>query len=152
MLKSRRNQNRILLLQSLGFAVLILLTWVDIDVVFPWIFSSLTPHQTGLLTALTESMWICALDAYIFAIQVRSAKRIKHLEGLLSVCSFCKRIRKEGRWIPIEEYIRDHSEADFSHGFCPECGVKNYGDLYLRSQENPAQVVGNLSARDSAND
>ena len=138
MLKSRRNQNRSLLLQTLGFAILILMTWVDIDVIFPQLFGSLSPHQTGLLIATSESALICTLAAYVFTIQVRNAKRMKHLEGLLSVCSFCKRIRKDGKWIPIEEYIRDHPEADFSHGFCPECGVKHYGDLYLRSREKPA--------------
>jgi phosphoserine phosphatase RsbU/P len=44
------------------------------------------------------------------------------LEGLLSVCSYCKRIREaDGRWASLERYIEARSKAEFSHGFCPDC-------------------------------
>jgi GAF domain-containing protein len=47
---------------------------------------------------------------------------IKLLGGLLPICAWCKKIRDEnGTWTLIEEYIQQHSEADFSHGICPEC-------------------------------
>ncbi len=47
---------------------------------------------------------------------------VKRLEGLLSVCAACKKIRdSEGQWVPIEIYITEHSEAVFSHGYCPIC-------------------------------
>ena len=47
---------------------------------------------------------------------------IKTLQGILPICSYCKKIRDdEGYYHQIESYIRDHSEADFSHGICPEC-------------------------------
>jgi phosphoserine phosphatase RsbU/P len=52
---------------------------------------------------------------------------IKVLRGLLPICSYCKKIRDEkGRWHPVEGYIRDHSNADFTHGICPECLNKHY--------------------------
>lgn len=44
------------------------------------------------------------------------------LRGLLPICASCKKIRNDqGDWTQMEHYIRDHSEADFSHGICPEC-------------------------------
>jgi PAS domain S-box-containing protein len=47
---------------------------------------------------------------------------IKQLSGLLPICSVCKKIRDEkGQWHQLENYIHEHSEADFSHGFCPDC-------------------------------
>lgn len=47
---------------------------------------------------------------------------IRILRGLLPVCSYCKKIRDEGdEWRQIEEYISKHSEAQFSHTYCPEC-------------------------------
>ena len=50
---------------------------------------------------------------------------IKILSGLLPICSSCKMIRDEkGYWKQIESYIRDHSEAEFSHGICDECYEK----------------------------
>ncbi|HTK95863.1 MAG TPA: cache domain-containing protein [Terriglobales bacterium] len=55
----------------------------------------------------------------------------RSLQGLLPICSSCKKIRDEqGRWNPIETYIRSRSEADFSHGICPECAGRLYPDHY----------------------
>ena len=48
--------------------------------------------------------------------------KVKALSGLLPICSSCKKIRDDnGCWNQIEVYIRDHSEADFSHSICPRC-------------------------------
>ena len=55
---------------------------------------------------------------------------VKLLSGFLPICSSCKKIRDDqGYWNQIEEYIRDHSEAEFSHGICPECAKKLYPDF-----------------------
>jgi CheY-like chemotaxis protein len=56
---------------------------------------------------------------------------VKQLSGLLPICSICKKIRDDrGYWNQIELYIRDHSEADFSHGLCPECAARHYAEVY----------------------
>jgi sigma-B regulation protein RsbU (phosphoserine phosphatase) len=48
--------------------------------------------------------------------------RVKTLQGLLPICSYCKKIRNDRNyWQQVEGYISDHSEAQFSHGICPEC-------------------------------
>jgi phosphoserine phosphatase RsbU/P len=50
---------------------------------------------------------------------------IKQLQGLISICSYCKSIRNdENSWQQIEHYIAEHSEAHFSHGICPKCWDK----------------------------
>jgi two-component system cell cycle response regulator len=47
---------------------------------------------------------------------------IKILKGLIPICANCKKVRNDaGYWEQIEMYIRDHSEAEFTHGFCPDC-------------------------------
>jgi len=49
-------------------------------------------------------------------------KKIRTLEGLLPICMVCKKIRNdEGYWEVMEQYIHEHSGADFSHGVCPDC-------------------------------
>ncbi len=56
--------------------------------------------------------------------------RVKLLGGLLPICANCKKIRDDqGYWTQIEAYIRDHSEAEFSHGICPECARDLYPGL-----------------------
>ena len=58
-------------------------------------------------------------------------ENVKQLQGLLPICSFCKKIRNdEGYWDQIESYISNHAEVQFSHGLCPECGKKHYGKYY----------------------
>jgi GAF domain-containing protein len=49
-------------------------------------------------------------------------EKVKTLHGLLPMCAWCKRIRDDkGYWSQVETYISAHSEADFTHGVCPEC-------------------------------
>ena len=63
-------------------------------------------------------------------------EELKVLKGFLSICASCKMIKdKNGNWTQIEEYIREHSEAEFSHGICPECAQKMYPEIYQRIQD-----------------
>ena len=56
-----------------------------------------------------------------------SQEEVKILSGLLPICASCKKIRDdEGLWKQVEEYISVHSEAQFSHGICPDCRKKLY--------------------------
>jgi len=60
-----------------------------------------------------------------------SIETIKTLRGLIPICANCKKIRDDkGYWNQIETYIQKHSEAEFSHGICPECARKLYPELY----------------------
>lgn len=55
----------------------------------------------------------------------KTLAEIRTLQGILPICSYCKKIRDdEGSWRQMEIYIRDHSDAEFSHGICPDCAVK----------------------------
>jgi len=57
--------------------------------------------------------------------------RIKTLSGLLPICAACKNIRDdEGFWHQVEEYVRAHSEAEFTHSICPVCAKKLYPEYY----------------------
>jgi hypothetical protein len=52
------------------------------------------------------------------------------LGGFIPICSHCKKIRDNAsKWVEIETYIRDHSEAEFSHSICPQCLGELYPDL-----------------------
>jgi len=57
-------------------------------------------------------------------------KRVKQLQGLLPICSYCKKIRNDRNyWEQVDAYVASHSEAQFSHGVCPDCY-----EIYLKSQ------------------
>lgn len=68
-------------------------------------------------------------------------ENIKTLNGLLPICSNCKKIRDDsGYWEQIESYIGSHSDAEFSHSICPDCFKELYPDLVddLEKEERPA--------------
>lgn len=57
-------------------------------------------------------------------------EEIKMLRGIVPICSFCKKVRdSEGKWHAVEEFVSNHSEVQFSHGFCPVCRKIHYDDI-----------------------
>ena len=61
---------------------------------------------------------------------IKINEEIRTLRGIIPICSSCKKIRDDdGYWHQVEIYIRDHSEADFTHGICPDCLSKFYKDF-----------------------
>lgn len=66
-------------------------------------------------------------------VELREAlANVKTLSGLLPICASCKKIRNDdGYWTLVETYVSQHSDAEFSHGICPDCGKRLYGDLYV---------------------
>jgi DNA-binding response OmpR family regulator len=60
----------------------------------------------------------------------KAVEHIKTLQGILPICSFCKKIRNDkGYWDQVETYVTNHSNAEFSHGICPDCMKKHYPDI-----------------------
>ena len=60
----------------------------------------------------------------------KALMEVRILKGLIPICSCCKKICNEsGLWDDLEVYIRGHSEADFTHGFCPNCADELYATL-----------------------
>lgn len=69
----------------------------------------------------------------------RALQEIKKLQGILPLCSFCKKIRDDkGYWEQVDVYIHKYSDADISHSICPECMKQNYPDEYeeFKSDKN----------------
>lgn len=65
-----------------------------------------------------------------------SLEKVKQLQGLLPICSSCKKIRAgDGYWNTVEQYISDHTDVVFSHTVCDDCMKKLYPDSYKRIME-----------------
>lgn len=74
----------------------------------------------------------------------KSLKEIKTLRGLLPMCAWCKNIRDDqGYWKNVAAYIEEHTEAEFTHGICPECLKKveeRYPDAF-RGKHPPEEAL-----------
>jgi len=90
-----------------------------------WYASS--PGGVAWVVTVNRLLAICLIwgTAYLTA-------QIKVLYGYIRVCSACKKIEEDGRWVAWEVYISRHSEADFTHGMCEECGMKLYPEAFKK--------------------
>lgn len=63
----------------------------------------------------------------------KALEEVKILHGLLPICASCKRIKNDqGSWMQIESYLKQHSEAEFTHGLCPECAERLYPEVFKK--------------------
>lgn len=105
---------------------------------FPW-------HETGTLTfaGINAAVRIIVLCSYVYLIDrvslqtMKLRTRVRTLEGILPICSSCKRIQNEkGEFEPMEKYVTEHSGALFSHGLCRECARELYPEVFGNKSAN----------------
>jgi len=74
---------------------------------------------------LTERREAAAAQKQLIAQLEEALSKVKTLSGLLPICSACKKIRDDrGYWSQVEGYIQEHTDARFTHSYCPECARK----------------------------
>jgi K+-sensing histidine kinase KdpD len=81
--------------------------------------------QTAMRGAviIVMALWFARLSAH----EQELNQRVETLEGLLRICSFCRKIRNEdGAWQPLERFVAERSNTRFSHGMCPTCQKTHY--------------------------
>jgi hypothetical protein len=66
---------------------------------------------------------------------------LKSMHGLLPICAYCKGIRNDqGYWERVETYISSHSDAEFSHGICPDCSQKHFNKRAQASADQTRHI------------
>jgi len=93
-------------------------------------------HYTKAMGEGVDDFLTKPLDFDALGIRLRVAERIvqltervRTLEGILPMCAYCRRIRDErGSYQSLEDFVSDRTPAQFSHGVCPECAKKHFGD------------------------
>jgi hypothetical protein len=125
---------RVLWYEAAAFAILLALLWANELLDLPYRLGS-PPTPANWLELAMESTALVAVGILSLLTTRSLLRKIRHLEGFLHICSFCKRVHVGDRWVPIESYVRDHADVDFSHGLCPECVRQHYG---LTLSEEPA--------------
>jgi hypothetical protein len=112
--------------------------------VFFWVFALIILF-VGFFNYRFFTRWEESTDAFLVQLDEKNRElrqerdklqdalvQVKTLSGLLPICASCKKIRDdEGYWNHLEKYIQDRSDAQFSHGICPECAHKLYPDIDL---------------------
>jgi GAF domain-containing protein len=90
---------------------------------------TLDAAQREALSALARHAVVLLEQRQAMAALVEALERVRKLEGLLPICSFCHQIRDEaGDWKRLEAYISERSGASFTHGICHACVERNFPD------------------------
>jgi len=79
---------------------------------------------------LTERRETVAAQKQLIAELEDALSKVKTLSGLLPICSGCNKIRDDkGYWSQVEGYIQEHTDAQFTHGLCPDCVRKYFPEM-----------------------
>ncbi len=108
-----------------------------LSVALPLIRAAFDPHWdvpwTYVETAINtvDSISVFLLFSFLIARVAKQTQKLERdvrvLEGIMPICSFCKKIRtEEGNWQQLESFISSKSEAEFSHSVCPQCLDTHY--------------------------
>ena len=90
----------------------------------------------GIFRDVTEHKRVEMERERLIAELQEALAQVKTLHGLLPICANCKRVRDDdGYWHMVEAYVRDHSQAEFTHTLCPECMAKLYPE-YVDSEDS----------------
>ncbi|MEO7934307.1 MAG: response regulator transcription factor [Chthoniobacterales bacterium] len=94
------------------------------------------PAELRARVGVGERMIVLQEELAARVIELEAAlEKVKKLQGMLPICSYCKKIRNdEDYWQEVETYLGDHSEAEFSHGICPHCFEKLMGVSFAEAK------------------
>lgn len=129
---------RIIFYETIGWLLIILIIWLDEILDIPHHLFGARQTPINWIESIFETITISLGWIIIVYLTNKLLNKIRHLEGFLPICSSCKKIRdNNGCWNQMESYIRDHSEAEFSHGICPECAKKLYPEYFEGQNDLP---------------
>jgi uncharacterized membrane protein YeaQ/YmgE (transglycosylase-associated protein family) len=109
----------VLAFEVLGFIAAIASTWLTEFYDPPFNFGQV----------LLESLLIAVVGGVTIFLTYRIIARLKYLEGFLSICASCKKVRVDDQWVGIESVLFKRSDLQLSHGVCDECAARLYGDI-----------------------
>jgi len=121
-MKKPKFSRHIIYYELFGFGLLMVTSWINEFLDLPYHLFGGLPTPFNITENIFESLLILIVGLLVILLTLKLLNEIRHLEGLLPICASCKKIRdRHGNWVQIEGYIRDHSDAEFSHGYCPDC-------------------------------
>lgn len=109
--------------ENLGFALILIINWAAEIVRLPHLLYN-EPDEFNWLRVLLRSAVIIAVWAWVHFTTRALIRRLHHLEEFLMVCSWCRKVGQDGKWLTMEEYFGSNFDTQTSHGICPECSRK----------------------------
>jgi hypothetical protein len=123
-MKVRKSGSRVLWYESLGFGLILLLSWLNKFVDLPHLLMANDARLTKWRDGFIETLLILLIWAFVHSLTKRLVQRLHYLEGMLKICAWCRKVGHEDRWMRLEDYLAEDFQIDTTHGVCPECMKK----------------------------
>ncbi len=135
MISTPTSGRSILRQEALGFSLIIVLGWVAEIVGLPNQLygepANFSWPRVLLRTAVIIVVWL-----WVHLTTRRLLRRLYHLEEYLLICSWCRKVGHEGKWLTLEEYFGSRLNTETSHGICPECAGKQISTHHTVTRVN----------------
>ena len=142
--------SKVLVYQSVGFLVIMALTWLNELIALPSLIFGDHPLIMDYRESALKMLIIFAVWFLVYGSTQRLLARVRHLEKFIHLCAWCHHINFEGRWISMEEFMKRELDAPTTHGICPACLAKQKADLAARTHaavSKPDKRRGDKSPR-----
>jgi hypothetical protein len=116
---------------SLGFVLMILLSWLDELTGLSYLVFGGEPHVSDWRDAAMQTLLIIVVWVIVFLVTRRLVTHLHYLEGFLRVCAWCRKVGYQDKWLPLEKFFAEGFHVGTTHGMCPDC--------FKRMQEDTAQ-------------
>ena len=120
---NRKRTQRILWYETVGFLLLVALSWLNELISLPHLIFG-TGEHSSLHEAMLETTAIVTVWLVVMVFTKRLMQRLFYLDGFLRVCAWCRKIGHEEEWTTVEDYFARGFAIKTSHGMCPGCQAK----------------------------
>ncbi|MFA5263579.1 MAG: hypothetical protein WC378_07105 [Opitutaceae bacterium] len=128
---SKKVADRILRYEVAAMTAIVALSWANELFDVPHFMFGSAHHGDWRESAL-ETLIAVFVFIPVFIATKRVVASLHEVERFSRVCSWCKKIHYNGEWISMEDYLRRGLASDISHGICPICSEKHFGDIGTR--------------------
>ncbi len=117
---------KLLIIELLFFVVIISFLWLDEVLDLPHHFMGAPATPVNIRESIFESIIISFLAILVIFISIRLLKQLEYFESCLIVCALCKKIKIKEEWIPVERFLSQQYETEFTPSLCSECAVERF--------------------------
>src|SRR5437588_7499661 len=135
-MKISRRWRWVLVYEAIGFALLVGFAWLEEIQGLPQYLFGGGSHIHDWRDSAMATLVIVYVAAIIIGLTLRLLERLRHLEEMLRVCAWCRKIGYQNQWLKMEDYFAQGFSIRTTHGMCPDCLKKVQEDTaQLRRQE-----------------
>jgi len=145
-MKTKLSYSNVLLVQGAGFLALMALSWVNETLNLRALILGDHPYISDFREAALEMLFVLAVWLIVCGCTRRLLARNNELESFIRICSWCRRVGAERRWMSMEEFFGKELHAATSHGICEECLARQEEALEAMQRQPMLPSLENLPA------